>query len=258
MAGRKPILINLKATSPDGEVRFFRSIKDAARELGFSERGVGRAYHDGRNRIGQYELEWLEPEPVEEPPKIKPRRKPRNTTGEIKKKVEEKMNKAKEENVRGRMVLKCTFCGKELDGKDISDYFIMEELDSSGNSIDLKTYKSLYEASQDTKISLNAFRNARDKGNTVIVRRGDKTPFRISWSSIHPKCFEAKNEIERSKERERERLEEAKRREALSRMNKEELVEFKRKEEEERNRKDIAFEKPFNRVFSRDTLNKDN
>ena len=95
MAGRKPIPINLKATSPDGEVRFFRSIKDAARELGFSERRVGRAYHDGRNRIGQYELEWLEQEPVEEPPKIKPRRKPRNTTGEIKKKVEEKMNKLK-------------------------------------------------------------------------------------------------------------------------------------------------------------------
>ena len=41
-------------------------------------------------------------------------------------------------------------------------------------------------------------------------------------------------------------------------MNKEELVEFKRKEEEERNKKDIAFEKLFNRVFYRDTLNKDN
>ena len=245
----------MKATSPDGEVRFFRSIKDAARELGFSECGVGTAYHDGRNRIGQHELEWLEPEPVEEPRKIKPRRKPRNTTGEIKKKVEEKMNKAKEENVRGRMLFKCTFCGKELDGKDISDYFIMEELDSSGNSIDLRTYKSLYEASQDTKISLNA-RNARDKANTVIVRRRDKNPFRISWSNIHPKCFEAKKEIERSEER--ERLEEAKRREALSRMNKEELVEFKRKEEEFWNKKDIAFEKLFNRVFSRDTLNKDN
>ena len=261
MAGKKPILINLRATSSVGEVRFFRSIKDAARELGFSERGVGRAYHDGRNRIGQYELEWLEtalePEPVEEPPKIKPRRKPRNTTGEIKKKVEEKMNKAKEENVRGRMVLKCTFCGKELDGKDKRDYFIMEELDSSGNSIDLRIYKSLYEASQNTGISLNAFRNARDKGNTVIVRRRDKTPFRILWSNIHPKCFEAKKEIERSEERERERLEEAKRREALSKMNKEELVEFKRKEEE-RNKKDIAFEKLFNRVFSRGTLNKDN
>ena len=65
---------------------FSEVLRMLARELGFSERGVGRAYHDGRNRIGQYELEWLEtllePEPVEEPPKIKPRRKPRNTTGE--------------------------------------------------------------------------------------------------------------------------------------------------------------------------------
>ena len=87
--------------------------------------------------------------------------------------------------------------------KDMSDYFIMEELDSSRDSIDLKTYKSLYVASHDTKISLNAFSNARDKGNTVIVRRRDKTPFRISWSSIHPKCFEAKKEIERSEEKER-------------------------------------------------------
>ena len=54
----------------------------------------------------------------------------------------------------------------------------MEELDSSGDSIDLRTYKSLYEASQDTKISLGAFRNARDKGNTLIVRRVYKVPFR--------------------------------------------------------------------------------
>ena len=92
----------------------------------------------------------------------------------------------------------------------------------------------------------------------MIVRRRDKTPLRISWSNIHPNCFEAKKEFERSEERERERLEEARRREALSKMNKEELVEFKRKEEEERNKKDIAFEKLFNRVFSRDTLNKDN
>ena len=84
MAGRKPIPISLKATSPDGEVRFFRSIRDATRELGFCERGVGRAYHDGRNRIGQYESVWLEPDPVEEP-KSKPRSKPRTSTGELKK-----------------------------------------------------------------------------------------------------------------------------------------------------------------------------
>ena len=84
MAGRKPIPINLKTTSPDGEVRFFRSICDTARELGFNKRRGGRAYHDCRNRIGQYELEWLEPDPVEEP-KSKPRSKPGTSTGELKK-----------------------------------------------------------------------------------------------------------------------------------------------------------------------------
>ena len=30
--------------------------------MGFSERGVGKAFHEKRNRIGEYELEWLEPE----------------------------------------------------------------------------------------------------------------------------------------------------------------------------------------------------
>ena len=44
MAGRKPIPINLKATSPEGEVKTFESIREAARELGFSERGVGKLF----------------------------------------------------------------------------------------------------------------------------------------------------------------------------------------------------------------------
>ena len=30
--------------------------------MGFSECGVGKAFHEKRNRIGEYELEWLEPE----------------------------------------------------------------------------------------------------------------------------------------------------------------------------------------------------
>ena len=43
MAGRKLIAINLKSTSPEGEVKFFKSIHQAARELGFSERGVWKS-----------------------------------------------------------------------------------------------------------------------------------------------------------------------------------------------------------------------
>ena len=60
-----PIL--LKATSPEGEIKMFTSIGEAAKELGFSERGVGKAFHEKRNRIGEYELEWLEPEPDVDP-----------------------------------------------------------------------------------------------------------------------------------------------------------------------------------------------
>ena len=39
--GRKSIPILLKATSPEGETKTFTSIGEAAKELGFSERGVG-------------------------------------------------------------------------------------------------------------------------------------------------------------------------------------------------------------------------
>ena len=60
--GRKSIPILLKATSPEVETKMFTSIGEAAKELGFSERGVGKAFHEKRNRIGEYELEWLEPE----------------------------------------------------------------------------------------------------------------------------------------------------------------------------------------------------
>ena len=65
--GRKSIPILLKATSPEGETKMFTSIGEAAKELGFSERGVSKAFHEKRNRIGEYELEWLEPKPNVDP-----------------------------------------------------------------------------------------------------------------------------------------------------------------------------------------------
>ena len=60
--GRKSIQILLKATSLEGETKMFTSIGEAAKELGFSEHGVGKAFHEKRNKIGEYELEYLEPE----------------------------------------------------------------------------------------------------------------------------------------------------------------------------------------------------
>ena len=49
--GRKSIPILLKATSPEGETKMFTSVGEAARKLGFSERG--KAFHEKRNRIGE-------------------------------------------------------------------------------------------------------------------------------------------------------------------------------------------------------------
>ena len=64
--GRKSIPILLKATLPEGKTKTLTSIGEAARELGFSERGIGKAFHEKKNRIGEYELEWLEPEAKED------------------------------------------------------------------------------------------------------------------------------------------------------------------------------------------------
>ena len=61
---RNAIPINLKATSPEGVVMRFNTICEAAEGLGFSQRGIEKAYHAGRSRIGEYQLEWLKPERV--------------------------------------------------------------------------------------------------------------------------------------------------------------------------------------------------
>ena len=92
--GRKPIPILLKATSPEGETKTFTSIGEATKELGFSERGVGKAFHKKRSRIGDYELKWLEP-------KIDPK---------------SEFKKIKESNT-----LNCWICGSPLDHRDRFD-----------------------------------------------------------------------------------------------------------------------------------------
>ena len=235
MAGRKPIPINLKSTSPDGEVRFFKTIHKAVKELGFSERGIGKTYHAGRNRIGEYELEWLETQDVEVEPRkrVSPKTAPRTKTGELKRKVKERMDRLGKENIDGKMVLNCTFCGLPLGRGDRSDYISMARLDNDGKLDTINTFNSMYKASKATGISWDALWNAREKGNTLIVRRKDKVPFEISWSNIHPNCFEARKEERRLKEREQELREEANRRKMLGGMTEEERIEFKQAEEEE-------------------------
>ena len=53
--GRKSIPILLKATSPEGETKTFTSIGEAAKESGFRERGVGKAFHE---KIELVNMSW--------------------------------------------------------------------------------------------------------------------------------------------------------------------------------------------------------
>ena len=59
MARRKPTIINLIATSPEGEVSHFHTLTDAANELGFHRSTLKRVYDVRRNWMGDYKLEWL-------------------------------------------------------------------------------------------------------------------------------------------------------------------------------------------------------
>ena len=107
----------------------FTSIGEAARELGFSERGVGRAFHKKRNRIGDYELEWLEPK-LERKPEV--------------------------ERLREEKTLDCWICGMPLDHRDRVDgnYIVLEKLDAdTGIVIDESFPKTLYEASRLSELS---------------------------------------------------------------------------------------------------------
>ena len=165
----------------------FESIPEAAREMGFSERGVRKVYHAKRNRIGEYELEWLEPVPIP-PPEPVPK---------------SKFEKIKESKV----ILKCFICSEPLTAKDRMDdrSFSIEDLNSGGDPISTSYPDSLYGASKMYGISLGALRNARDKGNTLITRRKDKRQFRVWWGASHESCFEARRM--RMREQEREEIE---------------------------------------------------
>ena len=162
MAGRKPKPINLKSISPDGEIRFFKTIREAARELGFSERGMGKAYHAGRNRIGEYELEWLEPDAVPGTMLTEIFKKvPRTDTVKIKVKIEKRSSHRDNEYYTPEKTsiskFNCTYCGQPLEEKDRSDYFLISRLDNNkdslGDQFDVKVYNTIYEASRDTAIS---------------------------------------------------------------------------------------------------------
>ena len=177
--GRKSIPILLKATSPEGKTKTLTSIGEAARELGFSERGIGKAFHEKKNRIGEYELEWLEPEAKED---IK------LDDSVIAKRIE-RLKKSYNQPT-------CIYCGKPMTREErVKNGFGIYEIDEKTSHI--KTFhevKSIYEGNKLTGLSTRALRNAADKGNIMITRRKDKQRFILSWQTIHEWCFQKRKE----------------------------------------------------------------
>ena len=170
--GRKSIPILLKATSPEGETKMFTSIHKAAKELGFSERGVSKAFHEKRNRIGEYEVEWLEPKLDVDP---KPRAAKRI----------ERLKKTFTQTV-------CTYCGKPLTREDrVKNGFGIYKIDEkTAHLMEYHEVNSIYEGNKLTGLSVSSLKNAANKGNVLITRRRDKQRFILSCQSIHERCFQ--------------------------------------------------------------------
>ena len=147
-----PIL--LKATSPEGETKTFTSICEAAKELAFSEHGVGKVFHEKRNRIGEYELEWLEPEHDVDP--------------------EAAVRIERLKKMFTRTV--CVYCNKPLTCEDrVKDGFGISKLnEKSGYPMEDHEVKSIYEAHKLSGLSVRSLTNAADKENVIITRRKDK------------------------------------------------------------------------------------
>ena len=177
---RKSIPILFKATSPEGETKMFTSIGEAAKELGFSECGVGKAFHEKRNRIGEYELEWLEPEPDVDPKlDVHPRAAKRI----------ERLKKTFTQIV-------CTYCGRQLTCEErVKNGFGVYKLnEKTGHLMEKHEVNSIYEGNKITGLSVSSLKNAADKGNAIITRRKDKQRFILCWQSIYERCFQIRKE----------------------------------------------------------------
>ena len=144
-----------------------------------------------RNRIGEYELEWLEPEPDVDPKLDDPGAAKRI----------ERLKKTYTQTV-------CIYCGKPLTCEDrVKNGFGIYKLDEkTGHLMEYHEVNSIYEGNKLTGLSVSSLKNAAaNKGNILITRRRDKQRFILSWQSIHERCFQIRKE-ERWLERE-ERLE---------------------------------------------------
>ena len=185
--GRKSIPILLKATSSEGETKMFTSMSEAAKELGFSKRGVGKAFHEKRDKIGEYELEWLEPgdDTTTNP-----------NNSEISKRIK-RLEKTYTQKV-------CIYCGKPLTLEDrIKNGFGIYKIDEmTGHIKTFNEVNNINEGHRLTGLSFNGIKDAISKGKAIITRRRDKQRFVLASQSIHERCFQIRKEERWRKARE--------------------------------------------------------
>ena len=125
--------------------------------MGFSERGVGKAFHEKRNRIGGYELEWLEPELDVHP------------------KAAAKIERLKKTFTR----TVCIYYNEPLTREDrVNNGFGISKLsEKTGYPIEDHEVNSIYEAHKITGLSASSLKNAADKGNAIITRRNKDSSY---------------------------------------------------------------------------------
>ena len=142
--GRKSIPILLKATSPENETKTFTSIGEAAKELGFRERGVGKAFHEKRNRICEYELEWLEPE-LDVHPKL-----------DVHPGAAKRIERLKKTFTQ----IVCTYCGKQLTCEErVKNGFGIYNLnEKTGHLMEEHEANSIYEGNKITGLSVSSLK----------------------------------------------------------------------------------------------------
>ena len=144
--GRKSIPILLKPTSPEGETKTFTSIGKAAKELGFREHGVCKAFHKKRNRIGEYKLEWLEPE-LDVHPKL-----------DVHPGAAKRIERLKKMFTQ----IVCIYCGRQLTREErVKNGFGIYKLnEKAGHQIEEHEVNSIYEGNKITGLSVSSLKNA--------------------------------------------------------------------------------------------------
>ena len=184
----------------DGKKVIFKTFSDAAKVLGFTEQGIGKAYRSKKssmkNSSGKYDFEWLELEEPKQEPKQEPSPKPKPGTAP-------KRN-LKLGLVKDSKTLNCFICEETLTYEDkVRDGNTVEMLYKDGEVICNTYYDSIYHIHKGTRICRNALIYTANCGNDIIIR-GDGAIFKLWWHNSHSDCFQKRKKDTILKRRKKE------------------------------------------------------